>query len=636
MASNAKKIPIHLNSSQQRLLIKGGKIVNDDSILEQDIYIENGIIKELGKNLQVPGGIETIDARGLHILPGGIEPHCHLNCYFMGARSADDFYSGTRAALAGGTTCIIDFVAPVPSGSGFTKNLIECVEFYSKVAAEQACCDYAFHCMVAKYEKDKTEQQMAEVVQKYGINSFKVFMAYKDSLMLKDDEIINVFDACKKLGCLPMVHAENGDIIAYQEKKLIQYGITGPEGHLQSRPESVEAEATGRAIMLANQVRAPLYIVHIMSKSASNQVILAKTGLLQGCSSSMSTGSTAFSTATAIVPTPIFAETLVAAIGSDGSNHFHQCFRHAAGHVMSPPLRNDKSTPDHLANLLASGVLDSIGSDHCVFKTEQKELGKNDFRKIPNGVNGIEERLLISYEKCVVKGKMDLCKFVALTSSNIARMFNIYPRKGRIAVGSDADIAIWGIRPKVISAQSHQSKVDFNIFEGFRVEHSPIYVISQGRVVVRDGQLNVVQGTGRYIRTEPFSPYVYSKLKEVEQSWPPIRVDRTSNVSAKPAQQQKPIQVEQKLQQLNINTQNNSAIVHDQPPSPTHSTISNVSNMSNGSSTDGFHRARTRSGVKNLQDSTFKLTGEQIDDSRLGRTNVKVAAPPGGKSSGIW
>ena len=177
---------------------------------------------------------------------------------------------------------------------------MECVEFYSKVAQEQACCDYAFHVVIAKYEKDKTEMEMAEVVQKYGINSFKVFMAYKDSLMLRDEEIINVFDACKKLGCLPMVHAENGDVIHFQENKLINYGITGPEGHLQARPENVEAEATGnlsiffslctnhkinfvftgRAIMLANQVRSPLYIVHIMSKGAANQVILAKTKLI--------------------------------------------------------------------------------------------------------------------------------------------------------------------------------------------------------------------------------------------------------------------------------------------------------------------------------------------------------------------
>lgn len=209
----------------------------------------------------------------------------------------------------------------------------------------------------------------------------------------------------------------------------------------------------------------------------------------------------------------LFAETVAAALGSDGSNYFHQCFHHAAGHVISPPLRNDKSTPDHLANLLGSGIFDSVGSDHCVFKIEQKSVGQNDFRKIPNGVNGIEERLLVAYEKCVAKGKLDLCRFVAVTSSNPARMFNIYPQKGRIAAGSDADIAIWGLKPKVISAQTHHSKVDFNIFEGFRCEHSPIYVISQGRVVVRDGQVNVVQGSGRYIRTEPFSPYVYSKLK---------------------------------------------------------------------------------------------------------------------------
>ncbi|KAK4337040.1 hypothetical protein RND71_043388 [Anisodus tanguticus] len=545
----------------------------------------------------------------------------------MGTRTADDFYSGTKAALAGGTTMIIDFVAPVPvsqNGSNveYSKDLSYCVDYYSKIAAEQSCCDYAFHVVISKYVKDKTEQEMAEVVQKYGINSFKVFMAYKDALMLRDDEILKVFEASKKLGVLPMVHAENGDLIAYQANKLIQYGITGPEGHLQSRPEAVEAESTGRAIMLANQVRCPLYIVHIMSKGAANQVVLAKTQLQTGCSSSVSCGSTAFSTATASVPVPLFAETLGAALGSDGSNYFHTCWRHAAGHVLSPPLRNDKSTPDHLANLLGCGMLDSIGSDHCVFKTEQKEMGKNDFRLIPNGVNGIEERLLVAYEKCVVKGKLDLCKFVAVTSSNIARMFNIYPKKGRIAPGCDADIVIWGLKPKVISAQNHHSQVDFNVFEGFRCENSPIYVICNGKVVVKDGQVNVTKGSGKYIRTEPFSPYVYSKIKNLETSWPPIRVDR------KQAQSKN---LEQKMQQLSCAI--DSSVGFDGPPSPTTSTISNVSN---GSSADGFHRIKTRSGVKNLQDSTFKLTGEQIDDDRRNRTNIKVHNPPGGKSHGLW
>ena len=289
-------------------------------------------------------------------------------------------------------------------------------------------------------------------------------------------------------------------------------------------------------------------------------------------------------------------------------------------------------------------MLDAIGSDHCVFSQSQKEMGKNDFRKIPNGVNGIEERLLIAYEKCVVKGKLDLCRFVAVTSSNIARMFNIYPQKGRIAPGSDADLCIWSSKPKIISAQTHHSKVDFNIFENFRVEHTPIFVVSQGRVVVRDGQVNVTQGTGRYIRTEPFSTYVYSRLKNLEQSYPPIRVDRNQTTAAAKssqplqaqAHQQKQVYIEQKLQQLHLNTAGDHSHVDApslQPPSPTTSTISNVSN---GSSVDGFHRARTRSGVKNLQDSTFKLTGEQIDDSRISRTNVRVACPPGGKSSGIF
>lgn len=616
MEAPKKKIPIHVQSSQNRIIIRQGRIVNSDSMFDADVFIEDGIIKQIGPNLIVPGGCRVIDAKGHFVIPGGIDPHTHLEGVFMGTSSVDDFYAGTRAALAGGTTTIFD--------SPLETNLspVQLFEKYRAIADSKACCDFSLHVPVTKWKDGVTEKEIETLVKQKGVNAFKAFMAYKDSLMLEDHELIKLFDCCKKLGAVPKIHAENGHLIDFLAKKLLQMGVTGPEGHLQSRPEDLEAEAVHRASVLAHHVQSPLYIVHVMSKSAAEEINRAR-----------SRG------------TLVIGETLASAIGTDGIHYYNRCWAHAAGHVLSPPLRPDRTTPEGLVNALSAGVLDVVGSDHIVFSAQQKALGKNNFTKIPNGVNGIEERLMVIWEKGVRTGKMDPTRFVAVTSANAAKIFNIYPRKGKIAVGSDADIVVWGKKPRVIKAETHHSRCDFNIFEGLQVEFSPIVVISQGVVAVNeDGSLHVSQGKGRFIECPPFPAILYERVRNRERNMGPVKVDRSErpetlrpatqanvtngNANNNGADKVNPISVEPPV----ISTKNNDyeTIPTTGPPSPA------LSTASSGTSAAGFHLSKTRSGVRNQQDSSFKLTGEQFDDSGTRRTAIKVHNPPGGRSSGIF
>lgn len=581
--SATKKPPIHLQSSQNRLLIKNGRIVNDDSIFDADIYIENGIISQIGHNLVVPGGVRIIDARASspnevnYILPGGIDSHVHFDNEFMGAKSSDDFYIGTRAALAGGTTTILNHIIPTKKGG----SLIEVYEKARSMADEKVCCDYALHIAITDWVEGKTDLEIAKLVNEHGVNSFKIFLCY--SMQLNDRQIINVLSTCAKYGAIVITHCEDGDIIEFNANKLFELGITGPEGHLLSRPECIEAAATRRVCMLAEQVGCPVLIAHVMSKSAAAVIAEER-----------------------IKFSALFGETLAATIGTDGTHHFNKCWRHAAAHVMSPPLRPDHSTAGALLGGLACGSIQVLGSDHCVFHSDQKSLGEHDFRKIPNGINGVEERMVIAWEKGVRGGYLDPCKFVAITSTNAAKLFNLYPRKGRIQVGSDADLVVWGRNVKVIKADSHQSKCDFNIFEGTRVESGPLVVIAQGRVVLDQTGLHVVQASGRYLTRQSFPITAYGPLK-IRNRLVPIGVDRTGKDEKS---------VEAKLADLSLGTAGMR---------PSH-----------GLDDESFHSRFSKSGVKNMQDSTFKLSGEQVDDKN-NRTNIRVSGqPPGGKSSGLW
>lgn len=595
MTSPPKKVPIHLQSSQNRLLIKNGRIVNDDSIFDADIFIENGIIAQIGHNLVVPGGVRIIDARATvqnevnYILPGGIDTHTHLQSEFMNAKTVDDYYNGTRAAIAGGTTSVINFALT----SKQSPSLLEAYERERKLADDQVCCDYALHVVVSDWVENKTEQEIAKLVGEYGVNSFKIFLCY--SMQLSDKQVINVFRTCAKYGAVVVAHCENGDIIEFNSNKLVSQGHTGPEAHLLSRPECIEAEATHRVSVLAEQVGCPVMVAHVMSKSATKVIVEERTR-----------------------NSSLFGETLAAALGTDGSHYYNKCWRHAAAHVMSPPLRPDKTTPEFLFGALASGSLQVLGSDHCVFSAQQKALGENDFRKIPNGINGIEERMLIAWEKGVRGGFLDPCKFVAITSTNAAKLFNLYPRKGRIQVGSDADLVIWGRNVKIIKQESQVSKADFNIFEGTRVESGPIVVVAAGRVVLDQTGLHVVQGGGRYLPRQPFPITAYGPLK-IKSRLVPSAVDRR----VKNEEQQV---IESKMGDLGISAAGRSSANSPRPD-----------NFDDGSHmVDGFHNRATKNGVKNMQDSTFKLSGEQVGD-KTNRSNIRVSGqPPGGRSSGIW
>ncbi|KAK7791526.1 hypothetical protein R5R35_008688 [Gryllus longicercus] len=589
MSTPVKKVPIHLQSAQNRLMIKNGRVVNDDSIVDGDVYIEDGLIKQLGRNLIIPGGTRIIDARGKLVIPGGIDPHTHLSFEFMGAKSPDDFYQGTKAALAGGTTMLIDFALPKKGES-----LIEAYEHWRQLADDRVCCDYGLHVGVTWWS-EKVKEEMAVLCKEHGINSFKMFMAYKDVFMVNDTELYQIFDRCKEIGAIAQVHAENGSVIAENAKKLLASGVKGPEGHERSRPEDVEAEAVNRACVIANQVSCPLYVVHVMSKSAAAVVDAARKNGQR-----------------------VFGETLAAAVGTDGTHCSHPCFQHAAAHILSPPLNPDPSTKDRLVEYLANDGLQVTGSDNATFSSKDKLLGKDDFTKIPNGVNGVEDRMSVVWEKGVHSGKMDPTRFVAVTSANAAKIFNIYPRKGCIAVGSDADIVIWDPnQTRTISAKTHHQGNDFNIFEGMVCHGVPEYVIVNGRVCVDEGALKAVQGYGRFIPTPPFSPYVFEQVKSREED----KKDQEKAIAdGAAAAAVAAAEIVKKVEQ-NGNVETRSIPAAETPVTAVE--------------TEPSLSCPSSKGQRNLQDSTFSISTELDDSAR--KSCIRVKNPPGGQSSGgFW
>jgi dihydropyrimidinase len=452
------------------ILIKNGEIITNTDRYFSDIYIEDGIIKIIGVNLEKPtSSTRVIDAHGHMIFPGAIDAHVHMELPFMGEVSADDFETGTAAGVAGGTTTIIDFVIPARNQS-----LIDGLKMWEE-KARKSVSDYAFHMAVTWYG-DKTAKEMEYCVREVGISSFKTFMAYRGAIGVDDTEMIKVMETAKSLKALVTAHCENGEMVLALQDKLIKEGKTAPKYHALSRPAPVEGEATARAIMLARMTGIPLYVVHVTAQEAVAAISEAR---LRG--------------------EMIFGETCPQYLLLDDSEYEREGFESAA-YVMSPPLR-PRGHQEALWNALKSGVIQTIATDHCPFHLHgQKEMGRHDFRKIPNGAAGIQNRLALMYTYGVLEGKIDIHQFVDLNCTRPAKLFGMYPRKGSISVGADADLVIWNPEKEgVISAKTHLHKCDRNIFEGFKTKGSPTWVVSAGKVKFDEGELKVQRGEGRYI-----------------------------------------------------------------------------------------------------------------------------------------
>src|SRR5580765_4201917 len=457
------------------LLIKQGEIVTAADRTVADIYCDGGKIVAIAESLEKRGAKdEVVEAAGHFVLPGFIDPHVHMELPFMGTVSADDFESGTASGIAGGTTCIIDFVIPNRGQS-----LLEGLKIWRE-RAKKAVADYTFHMAVTGWTND-TAEEMAAVVLEYGITSFKVFMAYKGAIMVDDGELYQVMQTAGKLGAVVTVHCENGDAVWHLQRELVAKGDLGPEFHPVSRPSSVEGEATNRALMMARLHGATAYIVHMTCRESVEALERAKLAG-QHC----------------------YGETCPQYLLLDDTV-FNQPDFGGSAYVMSPPIR-----PAHLGHHeslwrgLTNGMLDSVGTDHCPFTMEQKKAGAANFTLIPNGAAGIEDRLQLLYTYGVGEGRFDLQRMVALGSTNPARIFGLYPRKGTIAVGSDADIVVYdpsatGTR----GAKVHHSRADRSIFEGFKVKGKPTTVIVAGRVQFADGKLKVERGAGKFIARKP-------------------------------------------------------------------------------------------------------------------------------------
>ncbi|TYH04547.1 hypothetical protein ES288_A08G015400v1 [Gossypium darwinii] len=473
-----------LPASLSKLLIKGGTVVNAHRQERADVYVEDGIIVAVKPNIKVGDEVTVLDATGRYVMPGGIDPHTHLDAEFMGTVAVDDFFSGQAAALAGGTTMHIDFVHPV-NGS-----LMSGFEAYEKKASK-SCMDYGFH-MVIRHWDESVSKEMEIMVKEKGINSFKFFMAYKGTFMVDDAVLLRGMKRCKSLGALAMVHAENGDAVFEGQKRMIERGITGPEGHALSRPPMLEAEATGRAIRLASFVNTPLYVVHVMSIDAMEEIAKArKTGQ------------------------KVIGEPVVSGLVLDDSKLWDPDFITAAKYVMSPPIR-ESGHNKALQAALSTGVLQLVGTDHCTFNSSQKAFGIDDFRKIPNGVNGIEERMHLVWDTMVESGQISVTDFVRITSTECARIFNIYPRKGAILVGSDADIIIFNPNSSFeINPRSHHSRTNTNVYEGRKGKGKVEVTISRGRIVWKDDELKVAPGSGKYIPMPPFG-FLFDGIEKID------------------------------------------------------------------------------------------------------------------------
>ncbi len=479
------------------ILLRGGTVVTADQSIRADVLTEDGRISAIGEGLDAPAGAEVVDVGGCYVMPGGIDPHTHMELPFMGTVASEDFYTGTTAGMVGGTTMIIDFVIPNPQ-----QNLIEAYETW-RGWAEKAASDYSFHVAVTWWD-ETVHRDMGLLTTERGVNSFKHFMAYKGAIMADDEVLVNSFGRARELGALCTVHAENGELVFHLQNQLLEQGITGPEGHPMSRPPEVEGEAANRAIQVAQVMDVPLYVVHNSCRESLAAITRARQSGQR-----------------------VFGEVLAGHLLVDDEVYRHPDWDHAAAHVMSPPFRA-KGHQEALWKGIQSGMLQTTATDHCCFCAPQKRMGHNNFTQIPNGTGGVEDRMHVLWTHGVGSGRLTPNEYVAITSTNAAKIFNVYPRKGSISVGADADIAVLDPeKEKIISKDTHHQNVDFNIFEGMKVKGVNVLTVSQGKITYRDGEIRAERGVGRYVERPCFAPY-YDAMRVRRDRHAPSAVERMS------------------------------------------------------------------------------------------------------------
>lgn len=455
------------------LLIQGGEIVTAERRWRGDVRCRGGKIVEVGESLKRGVGEELVDAGDLLVLPGGVDPHVHMELPVAGTVSSDDFETGTAAGLAGGTTTIIDFVHP-ERGESFSDALAA-----RKQEAAKAVADYGLH-MAVTWWGDETESWIEQCVQQEGVSSFKIYMAYLETVGLDDSDITHVLESTARVGGLVLVHAEEGDKIERLRDDFFNEGKSEPIFHARSRPPEMEGEANVRIAAMAAQAGANVYVVHVTCRQAVEAIAAGRERGQQ-----------------------LWGETCPQYLLLDESVYEKPDFE-GATYVIAPPIRA-KEHQGVLWEALQTDTLQAVGTDHCPFNfAGQKELGRDDFRLIPGGAAGIENRLALLYTHGVVQRRFDAHRFVELVSTGPAKIFGLYPRKGAVRVGADADLVLWDpTTTSTISAATHHHRCDRSIYEGFETTGGPTTVIANGEIRYDDGNLRVETGVGRFLKRNP-------------------------------------------------------------------------------------------------------------------------------------
>jgi dihydropyrimidinase len=455
------------------LVIKNADIVNADTRFTADILCDGETIVRIDREITPPPGAEVIDATGKHVFPGFIDPHTHIYLPFMGTFSKDDYETGTKAALVGGTTTIFEMVCPARDMSpadGFA--------LWRQQAQGKACCDYSFHMGVTRFDTDSASQ-LRDIVRA-GVGSFKVFLAYKGAFGVDDTELWQTLALARELGVIVTAHCENETLVSQLQRQLLAAGRTGPDAHHDSRPPRVEAEGVHHLMTFAELTGARVYIVHLSCREALDAAVAARERGVR-----------------------VSIETLIQYLVLDKTWAERPDFE-GAKYVMSPPLR-DASNQAVLWNGLASGLVQTVGTDHAPFDfATQKPMGRDDFTRIPNGIPSIEDRINLLWTHGVKTGRLTLQQFVAVASTNAAKIFDLWPRKGVIQPGADADLVIYDPSYRgTISVQTQTQAVDYNAFEGWPIEGRPAVVTVRGEVAVRDGTFCGTVGRGRFLKRVP-------------------------------------------------------------------------------------------------------------------------------------